>query len=141
MEKEYIFKASTVDMAIKNGLSDLGLSEEDVEIEVISEGGIFSKATVKITIKEQEEVEVVEEIVEEVEETAQVSSDDREQKFRINKELREKGKEFLKEMARLMGVSITVEGKVREDEINLFNFLIRIFFNFKFINMIFKFFA
>lgn len=120
MEKEYIFKASTVDMAIKNGLSDLGLSEEDVEIEVISEGGIFSKATVKITIKEQEEVEVVEEIVEEVEETAQVSSDDREQKFRINKELREKGKEFLKEMARLMGVSITVEGKVREDEINLF---------------------
>ena len=95
MEKEYIFKASTVDMAIKNGLSDLGLSEEDVEIEVISEGGIFSKATVKITIKEQEEVAVVEEIVEEVEETAQVSSDDREQKFRINKELREKGKEFL----------------------------------------------
>lgn len=124
MEREYIFKASTVEMAIKNGLTDLGISEEDVDIEVISEGGIFSKATVKFTLKEK--VEEIEEITPEVvedeittEDTLQVNSE-KENKFGFYKELKEKGKEFIKEMARLMGVSVTVEGKIKDGEVNLY---------------------
>ena len=43
MEKEFIYVAGTVDEAIKNGLADLGLREEDVKIEVLEGGstGIF----------------------------------------------------------------------------------------------------
>ena len=49
MEKEFIYVAGTVDEAIKNGLADLGLKEEDVKIEVLEGGsagifGLFKKA-------------------------------------------------------------------------------------------------
>lgn len=52
MEKENQFKASSVEAAIEKGLKKLGLSREEVEIEVISEAGIFTKAQVKLTKKE-----------------------------------------------------------------------------------------
>lgn len=54
MEINNIFKASSVELAIKAGLEQLNLSEEEAEIEVISAGGIFSKAQVKISAKELE---------------------------------------------------------------------------------------
>jgi len=85
MEKEFIYVAGTVDEAIKNGLADLGLKEEDVKIEVLEGGsagifGLFKKeARVKLSpldsefkkedkpkVEEKEVKEVkVEEIVEE----------------------------------------------------------------------------
>ena len=55
MEKEFIYVAGTVDEAIKNGLTDLGLKEEDVKIEVLEGGsagifGLFKKeARVKLS--------------------------------------------------------------------------------------------
>ena len=55
MEKEFIYVAGTVDEAIKNGLADLGLREEDVKIEVLEGGsagifGLFKKeARVKLS--------------------------------------------------------------------------------------------
>lgn len=55
MEKEFIYVAGTVDEAIKNGLIDLGLKEEDVKIEVLEGGsagifGLFKKeARVKLS--------------------------------------------------------------------------------------------
>lgn len=55
MEKEFIYVAGTVDEAIKNGLADLGLKEEDVKIEVLEGGsagifGLFKKeARVKLS--------------------------------------------------------------------------------------------
>lgn len=52
MEKENQFKASSVEAAIEKGLKKLGLAREEVEIEVISEAGIFTKAQVKLTKKE-----------------------------------------------------------------------------------------
>ena len=55
MEKYYEFKASTVENAVKNGLAELGLTEEEAVIEVVSNGGIFSRAVVRITPKVQEE--------------------------------------------------------------------------------------
>ena len=90
MEKEFIYVAGTVDEAIKNGLADLGLKEEDVKIEVLEGGsagifGLFKKeARVKLSpldsefkkeekpkVEEKEEKEVKPEVKEEVKEQKQ----------------------------------------------------------------------
>ncbi len=52
--KKYEFKDATVDGAIEKGLKELGLEREEVDVEVKSYGGIFSKATVEIIVKEEE---------------------------------------------------------------------------------------
>ena len=90
MEKEFIYVAGTVDEAIKNGLIDLGLKEEDVKIEVLEGGsagifGLFKKeARVKLSpldsefkkedkpkVEEKEVKEVKTEVKEEVKEQKQ----------------------------------------------------------------------
>lgn len=90
MEKEFIYVAGTVDEAIKNGLADLGLKEEDVKIEVLEGGsagifGLFKKeASVKLSpldsefkkedkpkVEEKEVIEVKTEVKEEVKEQKQ----------------------------------------------------------------------
>ena len=90
MEKEFIYEAGTVDEAIKNGLADLGLKEEDVKIEVLEGGsagifGLFKKeARVKLSpldsefkkedkpkVEEKEVIEVKTEVKEEVKEQKQ----------------------------------------------------------------------
>lgn len=90
MEKEFIYVAGTVDEAIKNGLVDLGLKEEDVKIEVLEGGsagifGLFKKeARVKLSpldsefkkedkpkVEEKEVREVKTEVKEEVKEQKQ----------------------------------------------------------------------
>jgi len=90
MEKEFIYVAGTVDEAIKNGLTDLGLKEEDVKIEVLEGGsagifGLFKKeARVKLSpldsefkkedkpkVEEKEVKEVKIEVKEEVKEQKQ----------------------------------------------------------------------
>ena len=90
MEKEFIYVAGTVDEAIKNGLADLGLKEEDVKIEVLEGGsagifGLFKKeASVKLSpldsefkkedkpkVEEKEVIEVKTEVKEEVKEKKQ----------------------------------------------------------------------
>ena len=57
MAKQVVFTGKTVDEAIENGLQELSLTREDVEIEVLEEGkkrilGKSSPAEVKITVKE-----------------------------------------------------------------------------------------
>ena len=90
MEKEFIYVAGTVDEAIKNGLADLGLREEDVKIEVLEGGstgifGLFKKeARVKLSpldsefkkedkpkVEKKEVKEVKPEVKEEVKEQKQ----------------------------------------------------------------------
>ena len=90
MEKEFIYVAGTVDEAIKNGLTDLGLKEEDVKIEVLEGGsagifGLFKKeARVKLSpldsefkkedkpkVEKKEVKEVKPEVKEEVKEQKQ----------------------------------------------------------------------
>ena len=90
MEKEFIYVAGTVDEAIKNGLTDLGLKEEDVKIEVLEGGsagifGLFKKeARVKLSpldsefkkedkpkVEEKEVIEVKTEVKEEFKEQKQ----------------------------------------------------------------------
>ena len=47
------FTGKTVEKAIENGLKELNKTREQVEIEILSEGGFFSKAKVLINIKEE----------------------------------------------------------------------------------------
>ena len=141
MEQVYEFKASSVELATKKGLEELGLTEEEAEIEVVSAGGIFAKALVRITPKKQVEAEEIEEEAEELpameesedeaEETEEEGKPERrrervrrdrepDEAYLMKKEMREKGKEFVKEMVRLMGYDVEVEGKIHEDEVCLY---------------------
>ena len=51
--RSYEFSGKTVDKAIKEGLETLGKKQEDVDIKIISEGGLFKKAKVVINIEDE----------------------------------------------------------------------------------------
>ena len=52
--KKYEYTGKNVEEAIKNGLKDLNKSQEDVDIKIISNGGLFKKAKVEILVDEPE---------------------------------------------------------------------------------------
>jgi len=56
MAKSVEISAKTIDEAIEDGLAQLGASYDGVEVEVISNGGMFKKAKVKLTLKKGVEV-------------------------------------------------------------------------------------
>ena len=158
MEKSYEFKGASVEQAKKRGLAELGVEEEDVTVEVVSKGGIFAKATVKITVKEKEETETEaeeEELPPTYEELARKGEmfknyddyktfasergiDDEEQEekkpqrrervreeepdelYEVKKEMLEKGLVFVETTAKMMGLNVTVEGKVRREEVCIY---------------------
>ena len=99
MEKEFIYVAGTVDEAIKNGLTDLGLKEEDVKIEVLEGGsagifGLFKKeARVKLSpldseFKKEDKPKVEEKEVKEVktEVKSEVKEEKQEEKVVVKEE-------------------------------------------------------
>lgn len=52
MEKLIETQASSVDLAVEKALVELGVSKDKVDVEVISKGGLFSKAKVRVTVKD-----------------------------------------------------------------------------------------
>ncbi len=52
MEKSIETQASSVDLALEKALVELGVSKDKVDVEVISKGGLFSKAKVRVTVKD-----------------------------------------------------------------------------------------
>lgn len=52
--KKYEYTGKNVEEAIKNGLKELNKSQEDVDIKIISNGGLFKKAKVEILVDEPE---------------------------------------------------------------------------------------
>ena len=54
--KQYEYSAKNVQDAINKGLNELKLNQEDVDIKVLAEGGLFSKAKILIITDEVEEV-------------------------------------------------------------------------------------
>lgn len=56
--KEIEITASTVDKAIQEGLIELGVSREMVDVEIISKGSVFKKAQVKLALKTTIEDEI-----------------------------------------------------------------------------------
>ena len=51
--KSYEFSAKTIEKAIEQGLAELGKNQEDVDIQIISEGGFLKKAKVVINVQEE----------------------------------------------------------------------------------------
>ncbi len=90
--REYIGK--NISEAIKAGLEDLNMKEEDVNISILSEGGLFNKAKVEISydIAEEKTEEVV------VEEKAEVATEKKVKK-EVNKNVNplEVAENFVKE--------------------------------------------
>ncbi len=52
MKKTVEIKAATVELAIQEGLKELNLPLEKVDVEVLSQGGLFQKAVVKLSLQE-----------------------------------------------------------------------------------------
>ena len=50
--KSIEIQAKTIEQAVEEGLEKLGCSYDEVDVEVVSNGGMFKKAKVKLTIKE-----------------------------------------------------------------------------------------
>jgi len=60
--KSFEFTGKNIEKAIQNGLSSLNKNREDVDIKILSEGGIFSKAKVQISFEDQTTEEIAESI-------------------------------------------------------------------------------
>lgn len=52
MEKSVETQASSVELAIEKALVELGVSREKVNVEILAKGGLFSKAKVRVSIKD-----------------------------------------------------------------------------------------
>lgn len=52
MEKFIETQASSVDLAVSKALVELGVEREDVEVEVLQKGGLFSRAKVRVCVKD-----------------------------------------------------------------------------------------
>lgn len=48
-------QATSVDLAVEKALVELGADKDHVEVEVLHKGGLFSKAKVRVTVKETEQ--------------------------------------------------------------------------------------
>lgn len=106
--KTYNYEGKTIEEATEFGLTELGLTSEDVEIEIISKGGLFSKAQISITVKEKE-IELKEEDViaeNEVSEELLAQSE-----ARVN--------EFIGELIAQMGLECSYEVSRSGQEINV----------------------
>ena len=114
--KEFEFKGASVDSAIENGLKKLGLTKEEVEIEVVSEEGIFSKAVVKITPLNVDADVTIEETAEESEKHGRRRHGRRERIDYFTEE-KEIGKETLKVIASYFTDKARIDAKSFPDEI------------------------
>lgn len=68
MKKEYISTGKNVDVAIQNGLLEIGKQREEVDIKIVETGGLFKKAKVNLIYEVEEPSVKVEETIEKVEE-------------------------------------------------------------------------
>lgn len=127
MERQsYEFKASNVDAATKKGLESLGLTEDQVDIEVLAQGGIFSKALVRITPKQAEEVpaeEGTEDTVVTEEKVAIETPAKKEEapeepvSYEVLKAKLEEGKDFFSGLLTTAGGTGKFEAKIRDGEL------------------------
>ena len=97
--KTYVYEGKTVEEATEKGLSELGLTSNEVTVEVLAKGGLFTKAQVEITIKEKEEVEEVS-VQEEV-----INEEGVSEELLINAE--ERVRTFVAELISQMGLDCT----------------------------------
>lgn len=104
--KTYTYEGKSVDEATEKGLAELGLTLSDVEVEVKSKGGFFTKAQVILTVKEKEE-EVENEPVEDAIVEAPNKSEEVSEELLIAAEERARG--FINELIAQMGLDCEAE--------------------------------
>ncbi|MCL2755480.1 MAG: KH domain-containing protein [Firmicutes bacterium] len=134
MSKVLEITAKTIDEAIADGLEQLGASYDEVEVEVLSNGGMFKKAKVKLTLtKEPAKVEEkkpetkIEPVIEKPKETkkeekTQVPAKEKIDKPKIERAPTPKGDGkkldecvyFVTEFLRLLGNDATVSNEETE---------------------------
>ena len=119
----------SVEIAIQNGLLECGMKREEVNVQVIEEGGLFKKAKVVLTwgeeVQENKE-ETVEEVVEanveeenhEVEESKEEVVEVKQKRIVDSTRIQEKGKEFLLGLAKILDENATCEVSVNENEVS-----------------------
>lgn len=117
--KSYEFKAATVDEAIANGLKELGLTIEQVDVEKKSYGGIFTRACVVLTPKEQP-AEAVEEEIEETDEEVEDGVVQKVLPTGTLEEIAESCAKFVKELIALMGTHCDVIYDTEGGEVNIY---------------------
>jgi spoIIIJ-associated protein len=101
--KQYEYSAKNVQDAIQKGLKELNLKQEDVDIKILSEGGLFSKAKVILITEEEEVVEQVVEVVKPVatkKEVVKVETKKEEKKVDIVKAPKEQPVKEIKEVVK-----------------------------------------
>ena len=120
-------KGKSVEIAISNGLLECGMKREEVEVEVLDQGGLFKNARVRLTWGEEKKEEVatpVEEVVEtkpvEQEEEAKVESEQAEKPKRVvdTSRLVKRGTDFLTGLVKIIDSTATVESDVKDNEIS-----------------------
>ena len=57
MNQSVTVSAKTLDEAITKGCAELGVALDEVDFEVVDEGGMFRKMQVKVTVKSAAKVE------------------------------------------------------------------------------------
>ena len=92
--KTYVYEGKTVEEATEKGLTELGLTIENVTVEVKAKGGLFTKAQVEITVKEKE-------VVEEVSSKEEISTED------LLNGAEERVRTFISELIEQMGLDCT----------------------------------
>lgn len=117
MENVNIYEGKTVEEATQNGLQTLGVTLEEVKVEVKSKGGLFTKAQVEITILPKEEIvsEVVEES--EPESTNENAIDPVQEELLASAE--ERCRVFINELVLKMGLDCEVSVTRKGTEINV----------------------
>ncbi len=124
----------SVEIAIQNGLLECGMKREDVEVEVVENGGLFKKAKVILTWGEEKKDEKQEENKIETEEESKVEDNETkvetsEEQVKVEKtqkpkrvvdtaRLEAKGVEFLTGLAKLVDENATVNATAGENEIS-----------------------
>lgn len=115
-------EAKSVDMAIDKGLQMLGLSREDVEVKVLSEGSMLKKASVEIYTfgSEDERKEYLEGISSETQDVKLVKTGEQETEvinFEGVEEITPIVTEFLTNMLKYMNINGTVSRGVRNGDV------------------------
>jgi spoIIIJ-associated protein len=122
--------AKNVQKAIEQGLKELGVSQEEVDIKVLDEGGLFRKAKVELSYddgvvevkpsKEEKKAEKAEKKAEKKVSKEEEKSSKKEEKNSEKTDVEKVGKDFLKELLEKMKVQAEVEFTKTEDGV-LFN--------------------
>lgn len=122
-------KGKSVEIAISNGLLECGMKREEVEVEVLDQGGLFKNARVRLTWGEEKKeeptspveevkVEPVEAVETDVETETEPVQTEKPKRVVDTSRLVKRGTEFLTGLVKLIDSTATVESEAKDNEIS-----------------------